>query len=411
MKTLVCYIATILAVWQAHAQTMHLVLLSDVEDLKLGFQTIKDEERVVNFFEFSARNLGYQFKAAYLNKQNFTAQAAKETIEKLATTPNDIICFYYFGLGYFLPNSQYPAFKVKKYQNTPLTLDNIGDVLLAKKARLRLAFADCREDISFVRDTVYTDLRSTFVAKIDFTKPLLKSIFLDECGLIKVSATAPNEKATIRKTILAKIHSRTRESSGTDTISNGANFTHIFLNQMDRFLNRTWESIPDANFQYVFQDTKTVFSFQSKSSNGRIPIQTPNWNIKSCQTPNVAFADMTATPTRIPPNLKYPVGDSLIELSFNHLISLRKTEDRKAYSGRLKDIFSQNVLAEEQGKVTSLIPSNGRNVEKKERIFLVDKYFKTLETYNPKLIQIKVNKTKSLLEAVTYIELTETWKK
>jgi hypothetical protein len=411
MKTLVCYLATVFITWQLRAQTMHLVLLSDVEDLKLGFQTLKDEERVVKFFDFSAQNLGYQFKATYLNKQNFTAKAARQTIEKLATTPNDIICFYYFGLGYFLPNSQYPAFKVKKYQTAPLTLDNIGDALSAKKARLRLAFADCREDITFARDTIYTDLRASFSAKTDFTKPLLKSIFLDECGLIKVSATAPNEKATIRKTILAKIHSRTLESSGTDTINNGAIFTHIFLNQMDRFLDGNWENIPDANFQYILQGTRATFSFQSRTSNGRTPPQTPNWNVKSCQMPNMAFAQMAATPARISPNLKYPVGDSLIELAFNHLISLQKTEDRKAYSERLKDIFSQFALAGEQGKVTSLVPTNGNNIGKKERPFSVDKYFKTLEIYNPKLTQIKVNKTKSFSATVTYIELTETWKK
>lgn len=72
------------------AQTLHLIMVSDVEDKQFGRISLGDETSLMYIAETTQSYLNYQLRTVYLNRRNFTAAAVRKVLDTLRTQPNDL---------------------------------------------------------------------------------------------------------------------------------------------------------------------------------------------------------------------------------------------------------------------------------------------------------------------------------
>ena len=175
------------------SQTLHAIMVSDVEDPKLGGISLVDEKQILQILETAESGTGLKLQTYYLNRGSFTAKAVRETLKQMRVDSRDIVFFYYTGLGYYPgQNDKFPTFKLKEnalrpllffLNNNPLSLDEVGDILQDKGARLNVVMADCRDT---AEDLMTIDAGITFDE--DMREVTLKKLFLGSCGLVKVAS-------------------------------------------------------------------------------------------------------------------------------------------------------------------------------------------------------------------------------
>ncbi|WP_373511248.1 hypothetical protein [Persicitalea sp.] len=182
-----------------NSQTLHAILVSDVEDPKLGGVSLSDEKQILQILKTAESGTGLKLKEYPHNRANFTAKAVRETLNQMRIGAQDVVFFYYTGLGYYPDaNSQFPAFKLKESalqpllsffsSEPPLSLDEVGDILQERGARLNVVMADCRDTtLEFI--TYPGALLDEEVKKVS-----LKKLFLGFCGLIKIASAKKGQK-------------------------------------------------------------------------------------------------------------------------------------------------------------------------------------------------------------------------
>ncbi|MFB9294854.1 hypothetical protein [Persicitalea jodogahamensis] len=195
MKKLFLTFLFLVAVLDAKSQTLHAIMVSDVEDPKLGGISLRDEEAILQILKTAERGTGMKLETYYLNRSSFTAKAVRETLSQMRVDSRDVVFFYYTGLGYYPgSNDKFPTLKLKESALRPLlfflndnslSLDEVGDILQNKGARLNVVMADCRDT---VEDLMITE--GGIIFDEDMRDVFLKKLFLGSCGLVKVpSAT------------------------------------------------------------------------------------------------------------------------------------------------------------------------------------------------------------------------------
>jgi hypothetical protein len=180
----------------ATSQTLHAIFVSDVEDPKLGGISLKDEERILQILKTAEWGTGLKLETYYHNRASFTASAIRDRLKSLPVQPRDVVFFYYTGLGFYPEGkSQFPAFKLKENVLQRLTgsepllsLDEVGDILQQKGARLNVVMADCRD--STLEFSIYPGP----LLDEDVKEVSLKKLFLGFCGLIKIASAKKGQK-------------------------------------------------------------------------------------------------------------------------------------------------------------------------------------------------------------------------
>ena len=196
MKNLFLTLFLFGAAFNATSQTLHAILVSDVEDPKLGGISLSDEDLIKQILETAKSGAGLKLRTYPHNRASFTASAIRETLENLPVLPQDVVFFYYTGLGFYPEaGSQFPSFKLKENvlqrlsgRNPPLSLDEVGDILQQKGARLNVVMADCR-------DTTLS--YSTYPSPIpdeDVSQVFWKKLFRGSCGLVKIASAKKGQK-------------------------------------------------------------------------------------------------------------------------------------------------------------------------------------------------------------------------
>jgi len=174
------------------SQTLHAILVSDVEDSRLGGTSLAGEGRIMQVLKAAEWGTELKLKTYYHNRATFTANAVRETLKDMQIGDKDVVFFYYTGLGYYAgKNKMFPTFQLKENgmqpllslvkKNVPLSVDEVGKVLQSKGARLNVVFADCpdTETDPLLGSGLYTDE--------DVRKVFLKKLFLGSCGLVKIA--------------------------------------------------------------------------------------------------------------------------------------------------------------------------------------------------------------------------------
>ncbi|MFN4146397.1 MAG: hypothetical protein ACK4GN_11280 [Runella sp.] len=417
MKPLLLLISFVVYCTQTAAQTLHLLLVSDIENTQTGMATLSDEAKVLQLFQTVAKGIGFQIKTTYLNRADFTRAAVQKTINKLPTTSNDIICFYYLGLGYYLPNnpSLYPLLRLKNHQSASLSLDEVGDLLNAKTARLRLALADCREAAVMLKDTqsAFPPPPAQLSIKSDLTRPLLKALFLDHCGLIKAASAARTQTSKMIQYEVAYVNYNVFPVVVVrkDTETYGSVFTGAFSESFDEWLlNSTVRDIQEANFRQFFGGVQNYMNYRLRTKSTPQNKQDLQWTEAHCQSPaaassRVAFQAMSVRP----PVPVYPVGSREIQTCFQYLTTLREVSQRQAYLSRLQDIFLP-------GATVILTKNNGLSptdplFKKQESRIPAEQYLATLQKPNAFLKEIKIGNVQNMDVSVLEMNVTEIWQK
>lgn len=183
----------------AFPQTLHAIMVSDVEDPKLGGISLSDEKAILQILKTAEGGTGMRLKAYYHNRGSFTAKAVRETLRRMRVVSRDVVFLFYTGLGYYPgKNDKFPTFKLKEnafrqllffMDNDPLSLDDVGDILQSKGARLNVVMADCRDRA----ENLMTNDRNTILDE-DMREVVLKKLFLGSCGLVKIASAKEGQK-------------------------------------------------------------------------------------------------------------------------------------------------------------------------------------------------------------------------
>ena len=92
------------------SQTLHAIMVSDVEDPKLGGISLVDEKQILQILETAESGTGLKLQTYYLNRGSFTAKAVRETLKQMRVDSRDVVFFYYTGLGYYPgQNDKFPT--------------------------------------------------------------------------------------------------------------------------------------------------------------------------------------------------------------------------------------------------------------------------------------------------------------
>ncbi len=186
----------------ANGQKLHLILTSDYEDKDFGMVSLKDEEMVSNMFKKISNQIDYRFSINYINKntkEGFTQAAVQNALNDTSIRPNDIVIFYYSGLGAYTAKSALPSLQLEntgllslnKY--TLLPLDDVAAVLQTKNIRLGMVMADCRNKMT---DRYPIPIPRNTIVQEDRTKDILKKLFLGEsCRILKIASVQKGKPA------------------------------------------------------------------------------------------------------------------------------------------------------------------------------------------------------------------------
>lgn len=395
-----------------YAQTLHIILVSDLENRQFGLNGLRSQEQMLEVFETVSQKLNYKTDIIYLNKRTFTSQTVKNTIKRLRTQTNDIIIFYYTGLGYYPANSQskYPFLQLNDHLQKPLSLDEIGNLLLAKQVRLGVALADCPNEKLTVEKTIVerTPPQSLTIKQADLRRSILKTMFLGECGLLKASSTQPNQKSFLVTDNITTIqmsieNEKDTLKKNTETRQKGAIFTHSFYNSFKNLLkNVSVEAIKDASLTQLMKNTQATMNEELNPMQTTNNEQTAMWEFVACN------ATIKQQMVKLPPYL-YPSNNEELQAKLNQVIATREVRLRNEFAARLNDLFAEEAFV-------TVVQTNGyppKHPKFQTRINRLDteNYFVSLAASAEKIKTVTIKNTMSrgqfLLEG---IEIEEVWK-
>lgn len=243
------FLATVVSV---SAQTLHAVLVSDVENQEFGMTSQVDEEKILTILKTASAYTGLKLKPTYLNRAQFTAPAVRKALAALPVQPKDIVFFYYTGPGtYASSTSKFPSFQLKEnvlQQVTArlaprplLSLDEVGNILQKKGSRLNIVLADCRNSADSLEV-----LLGTSGPDEDLRRVYIKKLFLGSCGLVKVASAAKDQKVWAR-------------------LGDGSVYTDAFVSLFDSELRGGFPAIRQANWPQFLAMKKSVDVWVEKS--------------------------------------------------------------------------------------------------------------------------------------------------
>jgi hypothetical protein len=258
----------------APAQTLHLILVSDVEDKTFGPTSLQDEEHLIGIAQSTSSFLSYKLNSVFLNRAGFTGQAVRNQLSTLATQPNDIILFWYSGLGFYpsTSSSPFPTFRLKDAQQQALSLDEVGSILETKNVRLGMALADCRSGLP-----LDVPGNNGLFTTVDIRKLIVQKLFLTPCGVVKLASARKGEIAVI-------------SASGSAFMSS---LSEAFRKMLEHTTINTLQEVSiDTLFARTQGDVKGLLNGALPAGQG---VQTLIWNLKPC--PEQIRARIAPTPS------------------------------------------------------------------------------------------------------------------
>lgn len=181
--------------------TLHLILVANTNDSKLGEGFGVNEEMMYDLFKNAAQTCNMKFDKIEVKGYNFGKKSVEDAIYDLETSPNDVIVFYYSGHGFRLKSqtSTWPLMDMRNgsgedMKKSSMSLDkDVYNVLAAKKPRLLIVVGECCN--------VYVDGLGTPSIPGPLTMPLgstimnanvVKSLFSKK-GKILIATSKPTE--------------------------------------------------------------------------------------------------------------------------------------------------------------------------------------------------------------------------
>jgi len=253
------------------SQTLHAIMVSDVEDSKLGGISLVDEKQILQILKTAESGTGLKLQTYYLNRGSFTANAVRETLKQMRVGNRDVVFFYYSGLGYYPgQNDRLPTFKLKEnalrpllffLNNNPLSLDEVGDILQDKGARLNIVMADCRDT---AEDLMTIDKGITFDE--DMREVTLKKLFLGSCGLVKVASAERGKQVWANQ----------------GQFGIGSVYTENFNSTFRGLLEAQFYGVRQATLPQILKNTESNGIYRNDNSSRLVDTQKAVYEIKAC---------------------------------------------------------------------------------------------------------------------------------
>lgn len=213
------------------AQTFHLVMVGDTEDIDIGVSCDRDIDRISSESNTISQSIGYQLNRIIFKDEKFDPELIKKTLQELKCGREDILYFHYSGHGFRNENTstEWPDMNFK--EKGALALIDVIKIVQEKPARLRMVFADCCNQFSgTVQNPTFQTIPSVSLAESTQNR---RKLFTEEACFIVASGSQPGQFSYA-------------------TYEDGGHFTNSFLESLQYTVFATY----NANWQNVMQDTQ-----------------------------------------------------------------------------------------------------------------------------------------------------------
>jgi hypothetical protein len=316
------------------------------EDPDFGLLQLRNEADMLQILQTVEWELGYKMEVMHLSKQNFTAADLQQAIVNLPTNEKDIVVIYYAGFG--LPPSNKKGFfanwKLRDNPTNGLSVDEVAGWLENKQKSQKLHLGLILSEYS--AQSIHSTQRvpDTLGVSMAYRKQVVKKLFLEQCGIVKMGSSLPYEPSWVNKNHRASL------------------FTESLVRAFERMLM----PLDSSDLQYVsFRQFHAYSSSYINRYFKDIPInQTPVLEIKSCEastfsTGAASISDSLAVPTKV-------VGGLLNSLAQN-----KDTLQRRKIKQQLAAYFTPNATI----RVVRLY---GMNRIPKPKEYALETYFDTI---------------------------------
>ena len=180
---------------------LHLILVANTNDVKIGFSCKADRYNLVNQFKQMASAMKIGYKDYIVEGDKFTKSNVISTINSVYPGKNDIVVFVYRGHGFRWENQyeQWPRLALNSYgenvtanNSNSLGLQEIKDMLDKKSARLNIVLGDCCNNVAG-RTTVTANNFWQYQVSGNTDISKLRSLFMNTKGSIISAAAKPGE--------------------------------------------------------------------------------------------------------------------------------------------------------------------------------------------------------------------------
>lgn len=346
MKYLLTLFGTLLITLSLRAQKLHVLFVIENEDPDFGLLQLRNEADMLQILQTVEWELGYKMEVMHLSKQKFTAADLQQAIVNLPTNEKDIVVIYYAGFG--LPPSNKKGFfanwKLRDNPTNGLSVDEVAGWLENKQKSQKLHLGLILSEYS--AQSIHSTQRvpDTLGVSMAYRKQVVKKLFLEQCGIVKMGSSLPYEPSWVNKNHRASL------------------FTESLVRAFERMLM----PLDSSDLQYVsFRQFHAYSSSYINRYFKDIPInQTPVLEIKSCEastfsTGAASISDSLAVPTKV-------VGGLLNSLAQN-----KDTLQRRKIKQQLAAYFTPNATI----RVVRLY---GMNRIPKPKEYALETYFDTI---------------------------------
>ncbi|MBK9380480.1 MAG: caspase family protein [Chitinophagaceae bacterium] len=163
---------------------MHLLIVANTEDEKIGSTCLKDKDRMEKTFTDLAEYLGIQLSTKIVYGKEYSKANVEAAITSIKPNPKDIVVFYYTGHGFSkTDNYQFPHLELrsKAYQSlegNSLNMEEIFNNIKRKGALLNLVISDCCNTEVGAINTISGEHAVTKSSSLGWSLETCKALFL-----------------------------------------------------------------------------------------------------------------------------------------------------------------------------------------------------------------------------------------
>jgi len=189
---------------------LYLVSVINSKDDVIGANCINDGKKISSYFKRVTTFLGIPFTEKRVEGNNLTVNGVKTAIKSIYPGKDDIVVFYYSGHGFSYSNDDNNPFPQLAlwYGDAPnrtavrassINLEEVYNLIKAKKARLNLVMGDCCNNLfKLRRQAIYDTVKSMYPPGYFYmNKRTAIALFLQSTASVMIGAAEKGQMANV----------------------------------------------------------------------------------------------------------------------------------------------------------------------------------------------------------------------
>ena len=208
------------------AQTMHGIIVANIDDPSIGESCLKDSYTMEVEMMAIAAACGYEANVVTISGDDYSYSNVEKAVQRLKVGSNDMVFFYYTGHGGRAVDdkSRYPQMALGHTDREMMPLYKVDEWIASKSPKFRIVMADCCN--SFVAGMSAKDLMLSEETRIKGSaEKNYKSLFGSVSGNVLVCSSSVGEPSA--------------------ALTEGGAFTLSFLKELSSMVNGNTQ--PDWN--------------------------------------------------------------------------------------------------------------------------------------------------------------------